>query len=34
MLALIDNERVLKIIINDTINLFFNCNQHFVNFKP
>ena len=22
------------IIINNTINLFFNCNQHFGNFKP
>ena len=30
----IRNESVPKIIINDTINLFFNCNQHFGNFKP
>ena len=26
---------VLKIIINNTVNLFLqNCNQHFANFKP
>jgi len=25
---------VPKIIISDTINLFFNCNQHYANFKP
>ena len=30
----VSNLGVPKIIINDTIKLFFNCNQHFVNFKP
>ena len=29
----IGNESVQKIIINNTINLFLNCNQHFANFK-
>ena len=34
-LLVIGNESVPKIIMNDTINLFFlNCNQHFGNFKP
>ena len=28
------NESVPKIIINGTISLFLNCNQHFGNFKP
>jgi len=28
------NESVPKIIINYTIKLFLNCNQHFGNFKP
>jgi len=28
------NESVPKIAINYTINLFFNCNKHFANFKP
>jgi len=31
---LIGNESVPKILRNNTINLFFNCNQHFGNFKP
>jgi len=32
---LVENERAPNIILNDTINLFFyNCNQHFGNFKP
>jgi len=30
----IGNESVLKIIINDTVNLFFKCNPLFGNFKP
>ena len=32
--AAIGKERVRKIIINNTINLFLNCNQQFANFKP
>ena len=30
----VGNESVPKIIINDTIFFFLNCNQHFANFKP
>ena len=30
----IENESVPKIILNDTIIFFLNCNQHFGNFKP
>jgi len=30
----IGNESVPKIIMNDTLNLLLNCNQHFANFKP
>ena len=30
----IRNVSVPKIIINDAINLFFNCNQHFASFEP
>jgi len=30
----IGNESVPKIIINNTVNLFLNRNQHFGNFKP
>ena len=30
----IGNESVRKIIINDTIISFLNCNQHFANFEP
>jgi len=34
-LAGIGNESVPKIIINETVNLFFlNCSQHFGNFQP
>jgi len=29
----IGNESAPKIITNNTTNLFFNCNQHFGNFK-
>jgi len=32
--AAVGNESVLKIIINDTIIFFLNCNQHFGYFKP
>jgi len=28
------NKSVPKIVINNTLNLFFNCSQHFGNFKP
>jgi len=31
--AIIGNESEPKITINNTMNLFFNCNQHFPNFK-
>jgi len=30
----IGNETVPKIIVNNTINLFLNCSQHFGKFKP
>ena len=34
LISPIGNESLLKIIINDTIIFFLNCNQHFGNFKP
>ena len=32
--ASIGNESVSKIIINNMMPLFLNCDQHFANFKP
>jgi len=33
--AILCGTKVLpKVITNDTVNLFLNCNQHFRNFKP
>jgi len=28
------NDSVPKIIVNNTKNIFLNCNQHFADFKP